>query len=133
MLQEMIPFSVDTDLIWDGASHTGRKIPTQGFKRPAAAPENLLDHFAEEPRYTAHHWAKEEHGSQNEGEKEDTPAGGGHSLFEELFFFCRVQKVGDLPGAECIYVETVVDRDSGLAFAKIYPTKSAMNAVDLLA
>ena len=57
----------------------------------------------------------------------------GHSLFQEMFFFCTVKNVGDIPGAGCIYVETVVDRDSGIAFAKVYSAKNAMNAVDILA
>ena len=56
-----------------------------------------------------------------------------HSLFQELFFFCTIKKVGDVPGAGCIYVETVVDRDSGVAFAKVYSAKNAINAVDILA
>jgi hypothetical protein len=68
------------------------------------------------------------------GRKKDYSASDpGHSLFQELFFFCRVKKIGDTPGTECIYVETVVDRDSGVAFAKIYPERNAMNAVDILA
>lgn len=56
----------------------------------------------------------------------------GHSLFQEWFFFCRVRKIGYAPGTECIYVETVVDRDTCVAFAKVYPARSAMNSVDLL-
>jgi hypothetical protein len=56
----------------------------------------------------------------------------GLSLFQEVFFFCTVKNVGDVPGAGCIYVETVVDRDSGIAFAKVYSAKNAMNAVDIL-
>lgn len=56
----------------------------------------------------------------------------GHSLFQEMFFFCTIKKVADLPGSGCIFVETVVDRDSGISFAKIYSSKSAMNAVDIL-
>src|SRR5579863_1379282 len=34
----------------------------------------------------------------------------GHSLFQEMFFFCTVKRVGDIPAAGCIHVETVVDR-----------------------
>jgi hypothetical protein len=56
----------------------------------------------------------------------------GHSLFQEMFFFCTIKKVADLPGSGCIYVETVVDRDSGISFAKVYSSKNAMNAVDIL-
>src|ERR1700680_1274158 len=66
-------------------------------------------------------------------EKQDAACNEGRALFQELFFFCKVMNVGDVPGAGCIYVETVVDRDSGIAFAKVYSAKNAMNAVDILA
>lgn len=56
----------------------------------------------------------------------------GHALFQEVFFFCTVPSVGDVPGTGCIYVETVVDGDAGFAFAKVYPAKNAMNAVEIL-
>lgn len=55
----------------------------------------------------------------------------GHSLFQDSFFFCKFTKVGDAPGLEEVYVETVVDGYSGLAFAKVYPAESAMNAADI--
>jgi hypothetical protein len=57
---------------------------------------------------------------------------GGHSLFQESFFFCNVKNVGDVHGTGCIYVETVVDRDSGCAFAKVFPARNVMNSVDIL-
>lgn len=57
----------------------------------------------------------------------------GPSLFQEVFFFCTVKQLGDIPGAGCIYVETVVDRNSGIAFAKVYSAKNPMNAMDILA
>lgn len=66
-------------------------------------------------------------------ETEATTSDRGLSLFQEVFFFCTVKDVGDVPGAGRIYVETVVDRDTGFAFAKVYSAKSAMNAVDILA
>ena len=56
----------------------------------------------------------------------------GHSLFQDSFFFCKFKKVGDTPGLADIYVETVMDGYSGLAFAKVYPEESAMNATDIL-
>jgi hypothetical protein len=56
----------------------------------------------------------------------------GHSLFQESFFFCTIKNVGDDPGAGDIYVETAVDGNSRMAFAKIYSTRNPMNAVDLL-
>jgi hypothetical protein len=67
-----------------------------------------------------------------DGQKDRTGPDRERSLFQEWFFFCRVKKIGDAPGAGCIYVETVVDSDSGVAFAKVYPRQSAMNAVDIL-
>jgi hypothetical protein len=55
----------------------------------------------------------------------------GHSLFQDSFFFCKFQKIGDAPGLADVYVETVVDGCSGLAFAKVYPGESAGNAADI--
>lgn len=67
------------------------------------------------------------HGSENQlpSEQPDT-------LFQEVFFFCTVKNVGDVRGPGCIYVETVVDRDTGMAFAKVYSTKNPNNAADIL-
>jgi hypothetical protein len=56
----------------------------------------------------------------------------GHVLYQEVFFFCAVPNVGEVPGTGCIHVETVVDQDCGCAFAKVYAAKSAMNSADLL-
>jgi hypothetical protein len=57
----------------------------------------------------------------------------GRALFQEVFFFCTIKNLGDIPGAGCVYVETVVDRDTGTAFAKVYSAKHPINAVDILA
>ena len=56
----------------------------------------------------------------------------GHFLYQNSFFFCRVQGIGDLSGGGCIHVEIVVDRDSGVAFAKVYPAFNALTAADIL-
>jgi hypothetical protein len=56
----------------------------------------------------------------------------GRLLLQDSFFFCTIPGVGDLPGAGSIYLETVVDRDSGVAFAKIYSTRKSINGVDIL-
>jgi hypothetical protein len=56
----------------------------------------------------------------------------GHSLFQDSFFSCNVKNVGDVHGTGCMYVETVVDRDTGCAFAKVFPSRNAMNSVDIL-
>jgi hypothetical protein len=67
------------------------------------------------------------------GPEEDCAASNpGHALFQEWFFFCRMKRIGDAGGTECIYVETVVDRDSGVAFAKVYSARNAMKALDIL-
>jgi hypothetical protein len=55
-----------------------------------------------------------------------------HTLFQEVFFFCTVKNIGDVRGPGCIYVETVVDRDTGMAFAKVYCARNPNNAVDIL-
>ena len=56
----------------------------------------------------------------------------GHSLFQESYFFCKIKDVGDAPAAGDVYVETIVDGYSRLAFAKVYSASNAMNAADLL-
>lgn len=53
-------------------------------------------------------------------------------IFQESFLVCTVKDFGDLPGVRDIYVETVVDANSRLGFAKVYPSKNAMNAADIL-
>jgi hypothetical protein len=56
----------------------------------------------------------------------------GHSVFQESFFFCTIKNIGDDRGAGDIYVETAVDGNSRMAFAKMCSARSAMNAADLL-
>jgi hypothetical protein len=132
MLQEIIPFLASSDSALGDLSRSTWTSQMQEIKgRAASASEQFLDRFAEEPRFVTQPYAGET-GELVENKKRESDAVHGHSLFQELFFFCRVKKVGDLPGAACIYVETVVDRDSGLAFAKLYPTKRALDAVDIL-
>jgi len=53
-------------------------------------------------------------------------------LFQESFLVCTVKDFGDLPSVRDIYVEIVVDAKCRLGFAKVYPSKNAMNAADLL-
>jgi hypothetical protein len=57
----------------------------------------------------------------------------GRALLQEVFFFCTIKNLADIPGTGCIYVETVVDRDTGMAFAKVYSAKHPINAVNILA
>jgi hypothetical protein len=56
----------------------------------------------------------------------------GRWLFQESFFVCTVKNFGDAPGIRDIYVETVVDENCKLGFAKAYPSINAMNGVDIL-
>jgi hypothetical protein len=56
----------------------------------------------------------------------------GHSLFQESFFVCTVKDFGDRPGVRDIYMETVVDANCGLGFAKVYSSRNAMNGIDIL-
>ena len=55
-----------------------------------------------------------------------------HSLFQESFMVCTVKGFGDLPSVGNIYVETVVDAKCRLGFAKVYPSRNALNAADIL-
>src|SRR3984893_12020201 len=52
-------------------------------------------------------------------------------LFQESFLVCTVKDFGDLLSVGDIYVETVVDANCRLGFAKVYPSKNAMNAADI--
>ena len=56
----------------------------------------------------------------------------GLSLFQESFFVCTIRGIADVPGIRDIHVETVVDANCGLAFAKVYPCRNSMNAADIL-
>jgi hypothetical protein len=56
----------------------------------------------------------------------------GHSLFQESFFVCTIKGFADVPCIRDIYVETVVDANCGLSFAKVYASKNSMNGADIL-
>jgi len=56
----------------------------------------------------------------------------GNSLFQDSFHLCKFKKFGDIPGLDDVYVEIVVDEFSGLAFAKVYSSRSALTATDIL-
>ena len=108
--------------------------PPPGVRRRALPEsEKIANPAAENPPFLEHPCVGENHNHVEDAERDCASSNSGHSLFQEWFFFCRVKKIGDAPGTELIYVETVVDRDSGVAFAKVYPTRSAVNAVDILA
>lgn len=56
----------------------------------------------------------------------------GRWLFQESIFVCTVKNFGDAPRVRDIYVETLVDNNCKLGFAKVYPAKNVMNGVDIL-
>lgn len=133
MRRELIPSLPSTEWSCSPGSRSFRAYYPLGlFRRPGVESSLRPDGIQEDPRFLARPCAgtKSELTEKNE---EDVLSNQAHSLFQELFFFCTIKNVGDIPGMGCIYVETVVDRDSGVAFAKVYPARNAMNAVDILA
>jgi hypothetical protein len=102
------------------------------LRRAMAKPEPCLDTAQKEPRFPSPPCARVKSELDDEAETVEAADDDGHSLFQEVFFFCTIKNVGDVPGAGCIYVETVVDHGSGIAFAKVYSAKHALNAVDIL-
>jgi hypothetical protein len=134
MLLELISSSPPGNWTCAPGSRSMRAYYPKGLLwRPWAESGLGPDQLPKEPGFHAHPCIGEKSELEGRKEKENVASHLGHSLFEEAFFFCTVKNVGDVPGAGCIYVETVVDRDSGIAFAKVYPTKNPMNAVDILA
>jgi hypothetical protein len=101
-------------------THVNNKLPGN-----AVAPADPRDPPVSQPTHPA---------TQNE--PHDVPEtlrrAGNHVLYQEVFFFCTVPNVGDVPGTGCIYVETVVDQNFGYAFAKVYAAKNAMHSADVL-
>jgi hypothetical protein len=134
MPNEVIPGLPSTEL--DCASNSRSAwvyYPHELLRRPDDESGLRPGRLHEEPCFLAHPRVGEKNDLEGKKEKEDVASNHGHTLFQEVFFFCTVKNLGDVPGAGCIYVETVVDRDSGVAFAKVYSAKNAMNAVDILA
>jgi len=135
MLREMIPSLPPAELNCSpGPRSVWVYYPQELLQRPVAESGLCPEHIQEDAGLLAHPCtvAKSKLTEKKENE-EDAPSNHAHSLFQELFFFCTIKNVGDVPGMGCIYVETVVDRDSGFAFAKVYSARNAMNAVDILA
>jgi hypothetical protein len=125
----MLPFLESDDdgrarCVWpDYAQEQLRRTRSQPGPAPARHPEpSAPDTGVEKPRQL-----------ETKIANGDSAIPQGHALFQEFFFFCAIKGIGDLPGSGCIYVETVVDRESGMSFAKVYPAKNGMNAVDILA
>ena len=134
MLHEVLPADPSKLLILNEISRIhGVNDQGETAQQSGAGYEQLLDRLPEKSEYLSPQVTSETQESKGIMEKDHPPAGPGPSLFQEVFFFCTIKKIGDIPGASCIYVETVVDRNSGMAFAKVYSSKNARNAVDILA
>ncbi len=136
MRHEMISPLIDGKCMFESGSRSVRPfLPSGPSRRSEIIGEagESSDFYKVEAGFPAHACAGPSGSNEGFKEIEDTASNDGHSLFQEAFFFCTVKNVGDVPGAGNIYVETVVDRDSGVAFAKVYPAKNALNAVDILA
>jgi len=134
MLHEIIPFLLPTESAsGDGPLSTWVYYPQRLLHGSDAESEPCLDHLPEKPRFPGHPDTAVKCEIEAAKGKKDAAFDDGHSLFQESFFFCTFRNVGGVPGSGCIYVETVVDRDSGIAFAKVYSARNAMNAWDTLA
>lgn len=134
MLHKLIPSSPAANRTCaPGSRFVWAHYPQGLIRRPMVESGQCVDQLREKLHSPAHPSVAGRSEVEVSEEKEDAVSNLGHSLFQELFFFCTVKNVGDVPGAGCIYVETVVDRDSGAAFAKVYSARNAMNAVDILA
>ncbi len=130
MLHEVIPDLLASDATYEVISRFVPVLDTRGSPKISGLdPRQPLDQFPEQSHVPLPLGARTADRLNQDSEVEARP---GHSLFQEMFFFCTVKKVADLPGSGCIYVETVVDRDSGISFAKVYSSKNAINAVDIL-
>lgn len=133
MLHEIIPSVPASESVFDEAPRSvWVHYPKHLLDEPEVGPKRQQD----DPRGKSDSPVHENAGittlPNEERDKQDSAYPPGHSLFQETFFFCTVKRVGDVPAAGCIYVETVVDRDSGVAFAKVYSARNAANAVDIL-
>jgi hypothetical protein len=133
MRDEIIPFlPASKSSSIDRSSSAWVYYPKRFLQHQGAGSEQYRDSFAEQPHIPKHPSTREKSNDEELKENPDVTFDAGHALFQELFFFCRVKNVGDISGTENIYVETVVDRDSGVAFAKLYSARSAMNGLDIL-
>jgi hypothetical protein len=55
-----------------------------------------------------------------------------HLLVQESFFICSVKGLGEIAGLGNVYVETVVDANCHLSFAKVCGSESPLNAANFL-
>jgi transposase InsO family protein len=103
-------------------------FPQGLLRHPMAESNGYRDFVASTPQFLPHQCQ----GVTSMHEISEAVPYPGHSLFQESFFFCTIKNVRDDTGVGDIYVETVVDGNSRMAFAKVYSAQTAMNAVDLL-
>jgi len=133
MLPDIIPSWPPAKWDYTAGSRSTWEYLREGVQRRNAEREPSPNQPLAEERLGGHPCGGAKSAVSDFTQSENAAPKQGHSLFQEVFFFCTVQNFGDVPGAGCIYVETVVDRDAGYAFAKVYSAKNAMNAVDILA
>ena len=107
--------------------------PERALKGPVVESEQHFDQRLEKSNFHAHRDGGDNSEFEIKKEEGEPASRSGRSLFQESFFFCTIKNVGDLRGPGSIYVEAVVDRDSGIAFAKVYSAQTATNAVNMLA
>ena len=123
--------STPVEVEFNRNSHHARIYFPQGF-----LPSNEHFQVSPDPEPTLIHECRPGKSNPNsEPEPDVSPDAApfpGHSIFQESFFVCTIKGFADVPSIRDIYVETVVDANCGLAFAKVYPSRSPMNAVDIL-
>ena len=56
----------------------------------------------------------------------------GYLLFQDTYFVGDVQGLGDVKSPGKLYLQSVIDAHCSLAFAKLYPSRAPINAVDVL-
>ena len=120
-LPEEVELSRDFHRVW--VYYPQGLLPSHGGFQMSPVPEARPPFF---------HECRPRESNPEQQEDEDAAPYPGHSLFQESFFVCRVKDFGDVPHVRDIYVEMVVDANCGLGFAKVYPSKNAMNGVDIL-
>jgi len=129
-----IPIPASRESAYDDSSRFGwAHYPERAQERPGMDSVHSHDPIPEESNFFAPQIEGDKSEFENKSENGAVASRTGHSLFQESFFFCTIKNIGDIRGAGCIYVEAVVDRDSGIAFAKVYSSQNPTNAVNMLA
>jgi len=100
MLHEVISTLPSNESTFEEIPHSDWVFyPRERVRRIEKETEELLDRFPEERRFASDQMPRELDGLGANQREERATSHPGHSLFQELFFFCTVKKVGDLPGA----------------------------------